>query len=234
MSVSVSTPDKARAKAKLARRALIEERHATLKAGVLDLALSVLVAEGHEALKARDLAEKVGCSIGTFYEIFKDMDEVAMALKSIALRDLDASLSEAVAKVPDGASAASARLQALALAYVTFARDRPNFWGMLFRHRIAASSLPDWYVLRLEAIFGHIDQPLAEIAPDADAAMRRDFGKALFSAVHGIVVLGLEEKIGIVPREALEWRLRAVVASVISGLSWEAPMILVEDQELPF
>ena len=43
--------------------------------------------------------------------------------------------------------------------------------------------------------FGHLDQPLARLIPDVAEPKRALIGRALFSAVHGIVALGLEEKI---------------------------------------
>lgn len=211
------------------RSARVAAKHAEIRSRIFDVSMAILLSQGHGALKARDVARAADCSLGIFYTVVKDMDEVALHLKDLALSELEAALLDAIGAVPAAPASAPDRLLALAQAYAAFARDQQNLWGMLFRHRIQAEALPEWYVARLDAIFGYIEEPLAEIAPQCGEAARKGFGRALFSAVHGIVSIGLEEKLGVVPRQDLHWRLRAVVASVISGLSWDGTTILGDE-----
>ena len=60
-------------------------------------------------------------------------------------------------------------------------------------------------------LFRHIYQPLAELFPAANAAELGVTARSLFSAVHGMVLLGLEQKLIAVPVEALRKEIATIV-----------------------
>src|SRR5436309_356722 len=69
-----------------------------------------------------------------------------------------------------------------------------------------------------EALFTHVDAPLRAIVPDLAADKRALVGRALFSAVHGIVTLGLEERIDTLSHAAIGGQVATIVRACVAGL----------------
>ncbi|MEM7519370.1 MAG: TetR-like C-terminal domain-containing protein, partial [Planctomycetota bacterium] len=122
-------------------------------------------------------------------------------------------ISEAVAA--EGDADPVDRLVTMAHAYLAFASDNPLLWRALFDVEMSADrDVPPWYMDELGRLFSIIAGPLSELNPDADAGEIDLMTRALFSSVHGIVLLGLERRISGVPedkiRAMIEFMLRAV------------------------
>ena len=58
---------------------------------------------------------------------------------------------------------------------------------------------------------------MVALLPDLDADARRILARTLFSAVHGIVALGLEEKLVSLPYSDLRDQLAATVRAIATG-----------------
>ena len=85
----------------------------------------------------------------------------------------------------------------LAQAYLHFAVAHQRRWRALFDHRLPeGDELPRWYLDQQRQIFAFIERPLRVLRPDLTAEQFELLARSLFSAVHGIVALGLEEKLG--------------------------------------
>jgi AcrR family transcriptional regulator len=200
-----------------------DQRHKQLREALLQAAERTIETDGYQALRARSLAEDVGCAVGAIYNVFPDLDALALAVKSRIIDVMDAELAQAVATAAEkGASpeqAAIHRLLALAQAYLRFAVERAARWRMLFEYRVApGNTLPDWYVERLDAVFTHVDAPLRVLVPGLADDRRAELGRGLFSAVHGIVVLGLEQKLYTFSPETIAAQAETIVRAAIAGL----------------
>ena len=203
------------------------DRRAALQKALVASAERIIGERGYQALRARDLALEVGCALGAIYNVFPDLDALVLAVKARTLDALDAAIAERFAAIDAPADleprsaieAAAQRLQGLAQTYLAFASAHPKQWQALFEHRGLDAAVPKAYMEQLEGIFGHIERPLATIAPSASPAERRLFARALFSAVHGIVTLGLDEKLGALPKDLLAWQVHALVRAATLGLA---------------
>jgi hypothetical protein len=71
-------------------------------------------------------------------------------------------------------------------------------------------------------LFRHIYRPLAELFPRRTPTELGVTARSLFSAVHGMVLLGLEQKLIAVPVEALREEIAAIVRAMIDGLTEKA------------
>ena len=78
--------------------------------------------------------------------------------------------------------------------------------------------MPAWYRDRLWALFAHLDAPLHAIVPELADDKRALLGRALFSAVHGIVSIGLEERIDTVSPAAITGQVETIVRACVAGL----------------
>jgi AcrR family transcriptional regulator len=189
-------------------------RNAELRARQIDAAEC-----GFEAVKARDLAAEAECAIGAIYNVLEDLDELVLCVGSGTLAMLDAALGAVRSRDPYGSTEeAIADLVRLALAYFDFAARHQVRWRALFEHRIAeAHSLPDWHVEQHQVLFAQVEAPLATLLPGLDDDRRRILARALFSAVHGMVALGLEEKLVSLPLSDLRQQVAAIVRAIAEG-----------------
>src|SRR6267143_1474974 len=106
----------------------------------------------------------------------------------------------------------------LTLAYLEFAARHTIRWRALFEHRMSEGRpLPEWFVDQQQVLFLQVERPLLTLLPELDEAARRTLARTLFSAVHGIVALGLEEKLVSLPLPDLRSQLTAAVRAIATG-----------------
>jgi AcrR family transcriptional regulator len=194
------------------------QRRLKLRERLLDVARQSIAARGLAGLKARDLAAEAGCALGAIYTAFDDLDELILRVNLSTLERLGDALDVALRRA-DPADA----LLALARAYLDFARREEPSWRALFEHRLSGGApVPDWYADARNQLFGRLEAPLAALLPQQDAGARARLARTLFSAVHGVVALGLEEKLEATPPETLDEQLETLVRLIAAGLARES------------
>jgi AcrR family transcriptional regulator len=197
------------------------ERREKLRESLILAAERSMAAAGLAGLKTRELARDIGCANGAVYNLVADMDELILLVGSKTLRRLDAALTEA--ESGDGASPVETLVR-IAIAYCDFAADNTGLWRALFEHRMAPDKpVPDWAVDEQMALFRHIYGPLAALFPTRSAAELGVTTRSLFSAVHGMVLLGLEQKLIAVPLPALRQQIAVMVRAMVEGLALTSP-----------
>jgi AcrR family transcriptional regulator len=195
------------------------ERRSKLRDELILAAERRITAGGLAGLKTRDLARDIGCANGAVYNLVADMDELILLVGARTLARLDASL---IAAESDGPAAPAETLVRIALAYCDFAADNLQLWRALFEHRMTQGKpVPEWAVAQQMALFRHIYRPLAVLFPKRSTLQLSVTARSLFSAVHGMVTLGLEQKLIAVPLDALRAEIAIVVRAMIDGLTHE-------------
>ncbi|WP_296572733.1 TetR/AcrR family transcriptional regulator [Phreatobacter sp.] len=190
-------------------------KRARLRDDLILAAETAIAKGGLSALKARTLAETAGCAVGAIYNVFPDLDALIFAVNARTLEKLDAVLAATVRPDTDPETA----MRRLALAYHGFSRAERRRWTAVFAHQIPdGSSPPDWYLGVVGKLFRHIEGPLATLLPDATPEVRGGLARTLFSATHGIVSLGLEEKLGPAPDEVIAQALVVMTRGWVLGL----------------
>ena len=192
-----------------------------LRQRLVDIAERTISNRGLAALRARDLANEAGCALGAIYNVFEHIDELILRVGARTLTMLDTAL----ASVGDDTryrspKAAEAALVRLSLAYLDFAVAHTFRWRALFEHRMPEQRrLPEWFVEQQQLLFARLETPLGILLPRLERSARRILARTLFSAVHGIVALGLEEKLVSLPMEELREQLTAAVRAITAGRS---------------
>ena len=195
-------------------------RRRKLRDDLIAVAEEAIAAEGLQGLKARELATKVGCAVGAIYNVFTDLDDLILAVNALTLEQLEKTLTAAGDGGADATASAIRTLTHLALGYTDYAAAHTRRWRALFDHRLAeGGDVPAWYAANLSRLFAYVEQPLAQLAPALNAAERALVARSLFSAVHGIVVVGLEEKLQHVPLPQLRQQVRLMVEAMAKGLA---------------
>src|SRR5215475_4145777 len=192
------------------------ERRAKQREELILAAARRIAAGGLAGLKTRDLARDIGVANGAVYNLVEDVDELILRVGSRTLARLDAALSAAE---QDGPADPAGRLVRIARAYCDFAADNLELWRALFEHRMAPDKpLPEWAAREQMDLFRHIYAPLAELFPRHSPDELGVRARSLFSAVHGMVALGLEQKLVAVPIHALRHEIAAIVSAMVKGL----------------
>lgn len=187
-------------------------RKAALREKLVDLAEARIASGGLRALKARDLATEAGCAVGAIYTHFDDLDALALEVNGRTFARLGAAVAEAVA---DPKGDPHARLIAMSQAYLHFASQQPNLWRALFSISVTSDGpVPHWYMDALGNLLSLIAEPVADLFPDSDAKDLDLMVRALFSSVHGIVLLGLERRISAVPFDHVERMIAQLLGQV--------------------
>ena len=196
------------------------DRHTALREQLIDAAERTIASNGLDALKARDLAREVGCAVGTIYNVFDHMDALVLCVGSRTLAMLEAALVAARPTTAGHASAEEAAddLVRLAIAYLEFAGMHTVRWRALFEHRMSEDRpLAEWFVEQQHRLFAQVERPLGTLLPELDRDAQRILARTVFSAVHGIVALGLDEKLVSLPLADLATQLAATVRSIARG-----------------
>ncbi|MCA6124666.1 TetR/AcrR family transcriptional regulator [Bradyrhizobium sp. WSM 1704] len=180
---------------------------------LIEIARRLIAANGLRSLKVRDVAEAAECSIGSVYNEFGDFDGLILTVN----RDTVQALTDRLNAVP--ADDPIRQLHDLADAYLGFATEHANLLRALFEHRMEDDRpFPDDILSMVMDAFALMHAPLVRLLPDRDASDVALLSRMMFSAVHGIISLGLEERMVAVPPEQLRERLALFIDTHLAGL----------------
>src|SRR4051794_15825301 len=200
--MNIVQEDSLRDQKKLRRRGLM-----------LDIARDLIAAKGLRSLKVRDVADAAGCSIGSVYNEFGDFDGLTLTVNRGTVQALTARLVAVAADDP------IRQLHGLAATYLEFATTHANLLRSLFEHRMEDDRpFPEDILQMVMQAFELMYPPLVRLLPERDPQHIALLARILFSAVHGIISLGLEERMVAVPPEALRQQLAQFVDTHLAGL----------------
>ena len=183
---------------------------------LIEIARRLIATKGLRSLKVRDVAEAADCSIGSVYNEFGDFDGLILTVNRETVQALTARLVAVPAEDP------FLQLHGLTETYLTFASEHANLLRSLFEHRMEDDRpFPEDILLMVMQAFALMHQPLVRLLPDRDPEQVALLARMMFSAVHGIISLGLEERMVAVPPEKLRHQLAQFVDTHLKGLGIE-------------
>jgi AcrR family transcriptional regulator len=195
-----------------------EQKKLKRRALMLETARAIISAKGLRSLKVRDVAEAADCSIGSVYNEFGDFDGLILTVN----RETVQSLSARLAAVPSDDPVR--QLHGYAETYLSYFSEHANLLRSLYEHRMEGDRpFPEDILLMVMRAFALMHDPLVRFMPDADPAEIALQARMMFSAAHGIISLGLEERMVAVPPEQLRQQLGKFVDTYLAGLGL-APM----------
>ncbi|QOZ66884.1 TetR/AcrR family transcriptional regulator [Bradyrhizobium arachidis] len=180
---------------------------------ILEIARSIIATKGLRSLKVRDVAEAAGCSVGSVYNEFGDFDGVILTVNRETVQALTLRLQGVPAEDP------VRQLYGLAETYLDFFAEHANLLRSLFEHRMEDDRpYPDDILQMVMDAFALMHPPLVRVLPDADDVKIALLSRTLFSAVHGIISLGLEERMVAVPSQMLRQQVEQFLDAHLAGL----------------
>lgn len=177
--------------------------HDAVRQKLIAQTLLLLGEGGLEAVKARALAQAVGVSVGTIYNLFGSVDGLVAAANQHIYAELlaigESGLKQIEERIAENVRSGSLpatplaltreRLLGLAGVYIDFVAANAVRWNAVIAfNRRVGSAVPDGYTEQLETLVDLVGQLLTPAPRFADANLRRQAGRALWSSVHGIVM----------------------------------------------
>ena len=149
----------------------------------------MILAEGHRQMaevgfarfSAREVAKRIGYSIGTLYNVFGTLDRLILAINSRTFALWSEALRARLAAVESGD-----RIRALVEGYFAFARENSNLWMAIYDHRLPAGMEMPEEEDRLRG--GLTEIVAAEVAAALPGARREAaprLARSLVATVHG-------------------------------------------------
>lgn len=150
-----------------------------LYALILQAGEALMAETGLAGFSAREVAKRVGYTIGTIHNVFGNVDGLVMAINtrtfSVWAADLRARL----------ATSGRDRIAALVGAYFAFARANPRRWSAIYEHRIVAETIPaDQAAVRGELTGIVVEEVAAALGRPPDDEVGT-LARSLVATVHG-------------------------------------------------
>jgi AcrR family transcriptional regulator len=151
-----------------------------LQALILAEGQALLAEVGYARFSAREVAKRIGYSIGTIFNVFGSHDALLTALNSQTF----VLWAEALrAKLE---AAGHDRIAALVEGYFDFAEGNPNLWMAIYDHRLPPEiELPEQYRRLRAGLTGIIEAEVARTLPHAPSDRIPALTRSLIAMVHG-------------------------------------------------
>jgi AcrR family transcriptional regulator len=160
-----------------------------LLADTVKAARVVIKREGLRGLDVRKIANEIGCSIGTFYNLFKSLDDLVVHFNSVTLDLLEDALTVGITNKDSDKTV----LKKICCNYLQFSRENTSEWLLLFEYQIERPT-PIKYQQKIDRLFTKIQKLIHPIFGGSPDKMD-DVVKVLWSSLHGICSLILRDKL---------------------------------------
>lgn len=166
--------------------------HGDLRAQLVETVRQLVEQKGAESFSISKAARIAGVSSAAPYKHFHDKMEIVRAVALEGMRRLGAAMNEAARSAPSGRFA---KVDAMGKAYVTFARNGPGVFRLMFGLTETHASDPEIMCTGKET-FGILVREVAAIMPQStseDEVVRRSY--LLWTFVHGHAFLQIDGKV---------------------------------------
>lgn len=190
-----------------------QHKHAALKAQIIVAAREIILKHGLQALSVRIIAKNVGCSVGTIYNVFENIDDIILHINGQSLDLLYEFLALGLSK-----SRTKNKILFLALRYFAFSKEYYNLWNALFDYRYPNSvSPPTWYQKKIDDLIHLVGETLIQ-QQSIPIEQAHSMTTILWAGIHGICTLYHGGKLILTGTQSVEVLLENYVKLYISGV----------------
>lgn len=157
---------------------------------ILGAAKDLLIEEGFQRISTRKIANRIGYSVGTLYNVFQNLDDIYMHLNGRTLDELIKILDNAIA------DKTVSQIKSMSYAYIKFSMDNFNAWSLLFEYRFPDNMVaPKWYNEKIEHLYSIVGKALAHALQINDPQKLKGYITVIWAGIHGICVLSTKGKL---------------------------------------
>ncbi|MDG5497776.1 TetR-like C-terminal domain-containing protein [Niveispirillum sp. BGYR6] len=187
---------------------------------VLHEARRLVADQGLGALTARQLALSVGCSVGTLYNLYPNLDTVKLHLNAELLERLAVAVGAADLAAGGPQASPEQRLLAQARAYLAFASTHLNLYLALIDNRPPTTDepVPDWFLEKVARLRRGVEAAIAPLIPDGDEARLERAATTIWASVNGLCEGIVSGNLARVSRTDPDLLMEELVATLAAGL----------------
>ena len=135
---------------------------------------------GYARFSAREVAKRIGYSIGTIYNVFGSHNRLVMAINSQTFSLWAAAMRARLDENP------ADRIAVLVESYFDFAEANPNLWMAIYDHRMSPDEeLPERYAAQRAELTGMVEAEIRKVIPPERGDRAQPLARSLVATVHG-------------------------------------------------
>ncbi|EKO3976712.1 WHG domain-containing protein [Vibrio fluvialis] len=149
-----------------------------------------LGSHSYHELSLRKIATMIGYVPSTLVNVFGNYNLLLLHVVAQTLDELSSEAKAVVSQCKDPEQA----LYQLAYCYHDFAQKNPYRWQLIFEHNMNGEVLPEWQAERIDTMISMLEGLLKVIAPQRSDSEILRTSRVLWSGVHGITLLSVDDK----------------------------------------
>ena len=147
---------------------------------------TLLAEVGYQRFSAREVAKRIGYSVGTIYNVFDSLDDLMLALNGRTFLIWAESVARALERAGDD------RIAVLVESYFGFATGNRNLWMAIYDHRLPLGvPLPERYAQQRRVLTDILEREIAAVLPAERRDLAPGLARSLLATVHGHCVFAL-------------------------------------------
>lgn len=190
---------------------------------ILKKAKDIILSKGFEELNIRDIAKKTGCSIGTIYNHYKNLDQIMRKINKDTLDSLCFEL-EKVIKSKEGSIIDIDLFSEMAGCYIDFAINNYELWQLLSKHSIITNkNISEWLQNSNNTAISLINSLVYEFFRRNDIRLMnntksREVTTIIWSGLYGISTLNISKNTGHINNDSTKDLARSFVVNYLKGV----------------
>lgn len=189
-----------------------DHTRAELETLIVDAGHGLLAETGYAGFSAREVAKRIGYSVGTLYNVFESIDELMLAINTRTFVEWAGWIAGRLA------AANGDRIAMLVESYFDFATANRNLWMAIYDHRLPEGSvIPDRYAQQRRTLTAIVEGEILRVLPADRQDLAPSLTRSLLAIVHGHCVFTLNGTFALLeetqPRKAALERVREALAA---------------------
>ncbi len=182
-----------------------------IKALTIDHAYKLIEEKGEAGFKARDIAKRMGYTVGTIYYVFGNMENLRFHVCG-HIMDLFNALAL------KGLSRKKYKFNYLVTHYIELSQEYRNQWMFLFNFKgTFKDKVPDWYIEKTQRGFMLFAENLSPHINNKQKTLMA--AEVILSSLHGMCMLSLNDKTTKTRKLKTETMAKHLVETYLKGLN---------------
>lgn len=162
-----------------------------IKQMAIDAGLEIIEEKGYSGLSTRKVADKIGYSVGTLYNVFENFNDLVFNINTVILKDLYFFVEQRL----DSQQGVEA-IKIIGAGYMDYALKFQNKWNALFEYeRPPETQVPDWYLEKVNKLLSLLEQYLITMFR-GDEQTAKKVSMIIWGGTHGLCSLGITHRLG--------------------------------------